>query len=136
MTSEINIQSFASQLRDKRGNRGLRDVAKEIGNVSASTLSRIEKGNVPDLDTFIRICKWLDISPDRFVASNRQEDNNEDGSRDFDIEKTDIEAGVQTITVHLRADKTLDSKTAAALTHLVQMAYNAIEQGVVEEDSE
>jgi predicted transcriptional regulator len=42
----------------------------------------------------------------------------------------------QTITVHLRADQTLNPKTAKALAQLIQLAYTAIEQGELEEDEE
>src|SRR6267142_2804036 len=68
-TSGINLEKFAAQLRTKRGDRGLRLVAEGIGDVSASTLSRIEQGGAPDLPTFIRICAWLGSSPDEFVEA-------------------------------------------------------------------
>lgn len=35
----------------------LREAAKEMG-ISHSTLSRIENGGKPDVDTFFVICKW------------------------------------------------------------------------------
>ena len=42
--------------------RTLRDVSSDIG-ISHSTLSRVLKGKTPDLHTFVKIFKWLDISP-------------------------------------------------------------------------
>lgn len=35
-----------------------RDLAKEIG-MSASTLCRIERGNNPDVDTYLKILNWM-----------------------------------------------------------------------------
>lgn len=45
---------------------GLREAAKQIG-VSSSTLSRIERGEVPSLETFFTLCDWMDVSPADFV---------------------------------------------------------------------
>lgn len=132
MTSEIRIQELAVQLREKRGRRGLREIAQEIGDVSASTLSRVEKGKVPDLDTFIRICRWLDVSPDRFIIGG--EHNSEQDTTSKEVE--DSVDNAQTLTVHLRADRTLEPKTAKALAHLIQLAYDAIERGEIEVNEE
>ena len=39
----------------------LRAAAKEIG-ISAATLSRIERGEKPDIDNFVKICIWAEWS--------------------------------------------------------------------------
>jgi transcriptional regulator with XRE-family HTH domain len=39
-------------------NIGVRDLAPEIG-TSAATLSRIERGYLPDVETFMKIQHWL-----------------------------------------------------------------------------
>jgi len=54
-------------LREKRGHRGLREVAAEIG-VSPATLSRVENGQLPDLQTFSKMCRWLDTDPGAFLG--------------------------------------------------------------------
>jgi transcriptional regulator with XRE-family HTH domain len=131
MDNEINVQELASQLRERRGKRGLREVAQEIGEVSASTLSRIEQGKLPDLDTFVRICRWLGVPMETFIIGNRND--SQEGNRLDDTEET---SNQQTITVHLRADRTLDPKTAKALAKLIQLAYEAIERDEIEEDNE
>jgi transcriptional regulator with XRE-family HTH domain len=117
MASEIDIRELANMIRNKRGTRGLRVVAKEIGDVSASTLSRIEQGKVPDLDTFIKLCKWLGVSADHFTKDIRDEDIHE--------------STPQIITAHLRADRTLDPQTADALVTMIEMAYNAVDRGLI-----
>ncbi len=50
-------------IRLKRGSQGLRAIATELG-ISASTLSRIERGHTPDIETFARLCQWLEVSMD------------------------------------------------------------------------
>lgn len=117
MASEINIRELATMIKNKRGRRGLREVAKEIGDVSASTLSRIEQGKIPDLDTFIKLCKWLGVSADHFTKDKEQEDIQENTP--------------QIVTAHLRADRALDPQTAEALVTMIEMAYNALDRGEI-----
>jgi len=124
MSTEINIRELGALLRAKRGAKGLRAVAQEItdkyGPVSSSTLSRIEQGNVPDLDTFVRLCKWLEIPTERLMygfkeskPSHRQQDTSE------------------VIKAHLRADRTLDPNTADALMKMIQLVYDAAKKGSI-----
>ena len=47
---------------ERRGNEGIREFAKKIG-VSPATLSRVENGKLPDLETFSKICDKLDLDP-------------------------------------------------------------------------
>ena len=115
MSSEIDILKLAHQIKEKRGKRGLREAAQEIGNVSASTLSRIEQGKVPDLDTFIRICRWLDVSTDYFTKS----DSEADVGNDF--------REPEVVSLHFRADRTLDPKTIKALANMIQLAVAAVD---------
>lgn len=114
----IDLRDLGAMVRSKRGIKGLREAAREIGEVSASTLSRIENGGVPDLDTFARICKWLEVPFERFVESGVGENVQEDGISRFDV-----------IAAHLRADKTLDPETADVLVKMIKVAYKAVEQG-------
>lgn len=127
MKHEIDIEEFAAQIRRQRGKRGLREVAQEIGEISASTLSRIENGNIPDLDTFIRVCRWLGVSPDKFIIGETNLDASQTNS-ESESKKTLIKA-------HLRADRTLDPKTAEALVRMIELAYEQSEQGDIPEAS-
>src|SRR5207237_650897 len=53
----------------KRGNKGLREAAREIDGVSASTLSRIEREErTIDLQTVCNVCAWLGMSPNDFFS--------------------------------------------------------------------
>lgn len=110
MGPELNTSLLAAKLREKRGDKGLRETAKEIGGVSAPTLSRIEKGNVPDVDTYLRICKWLEVSSDIFTNTKSTSSSpNEEEYINFNI--------------HLRADKELKPSTVNTLIKLINLSY-------------
>jgi len=51
-------------LRNKMNSEGLsgREVARQIG-VSATTVARVLNGESVDVDTLLRLCKWMDVSP-------------------------------------------------------------------------
>lgn len=53
-------REFSEDIRVKRAkfNTGVREVGKMIG-VSATTVSRLENENIPDLITYFKVCKWL-----------------------------------------------------------------------------
>lgn len=118
MSSKLNLPKLAGMLRTKRGERGLREVAEEIGGVSASTLSRIEQQQVPDLETFFRLCAYLKVAPGEFVQGT---EGQPEPSRTKDMPAF--------IEAHLRADRTLPSDTITALSKMIQLAYNAVESG-------
>ena len=72
---EIDLPKLSALLAKKRDGRPFRLIAEEIGSVSAPTLSRIEKGRLPDLDTFMRLCRWLKVSPEELQHGTGQVDD-------------------------------------------------------------
>lgn len=98
---------FAQLVRRKRGEKNLRESAREIGDVSISTLSRIEQGKIPDLSTFLKVCTWLNVSPNQFAPDFK---NNEENHK-------------QQILYHLRADKTLSAEVSKALKQVIELSY-------------
>jgi len=109
MNSELNTSLLAGMLKTKRGSTGLRDTATEIGDISSATLSRIEQGKLPDVETFIKICKWLKVTTETFIISKNEQ--KEASSKDK-------------ILAHLRADRELDPDTMRMLTQVIDLAYN------------
>ena len=109
MPSTLNHELLAGMIKAKRGNKGLRITAKEIGNVSSATLSRVEKGKVPDVDTFIALCKWLDVPSDTFILGS------ETGQPEL--------SNYDRIVAHLRADRELDANTINSLIRMIDLAY-------------
>ena len=107
---KVTLVSFGPLVREKRGKRHLREVAKDIG-ISAPTLMRIESGRVPDLETFGKVCKWLDIDPGDFLG--------------FDTQKRRVaDAGALTdpavqVSAHFRIDRLPLPETASALAKML-----------------
>ncbi len=116
--SEINTDKLAVLMKERRGERGLREVAREIGDVSAPTLSRIEQGRLPDLETFIRLCRWLGMSPESFL--NEQPDKSLESQETSTSEKVEI---------LLRAERTLQPDTINAIVKMVNLALEASQKG-------
>lgn len=54
----IDLPAFGLDLRIRRGSRGLREVAREIG-ISYSTLSRMERGRRADVASIKLAIAWL-----------------------------------------------------------------------------
>jgi transcriptional regulator with XRE-family HTH domain len=70
MVNYLDIERLASLVRTKRGKRGLRDVAREASICSPSAISRVENcQKVPNSETFIALCNWLNISPVSLVEN-------------------------------------------------------------------
>ncbi|WP_282016493.1 helix-turn-helix domain-containing protein [Marinifilum flexuosum] len=110
MQSTLNTELLSGMLKEKRGNKGLRAVSQEIGGVSASTLSRIEQGKIPDVETFVKICGWLGVSTDTFIIGN----------------STNKEVSTQEqVVAHLRADRELSKDTSEMLIKMINMAYSS-----------
>lgn len=109
------MNELSVRIRDKRGNRGLREVATEIsrdfGTISPATLSRIEAGKQPDIETFTKLCKWLEVDPNTILGIKK--DTQQTPMRD------------NKVYAHFKADKTMSSETA---THLAKMILAVQEQ--------
>lgn len=63
----MKIDELAQLILRTRGSMGIRAAAKEIG-ISPTTLSRIERGHVPDLKTLDKICDWIGMDPVKFTG--------------------------------------------------------------------
>jgi len=109
MKSTLNSELLASMIKTKRGTKGLRDTATEIGDISAATLSRVEQGNLPDVETFIRLCKWLGVSTDTFVTASINQE----------IKVTEREK----LLFQLRSSKELDKDTISAMVTMIDLAF-------------
>lgn len=114
MTRFLDTKALAESLKLKRGKRGLREISEEMNGIGISTLSRIENGKIPDVETFLAICYWLGVSPNEFM---KKSDEN------MAPDKIDEVEG------HLRADQNLDPELAHVLAEFMKRAYTvAIEE--------
>lgn len=113
MQSKLDSVKFSMAIKEKRGKIALRDIVKDIGDVSASTLSRVEQGNLPDVLTFIKICDWLQVSVDSFVLKEEQQEEMQYTEKDK-------------IVYQLRSSKTLPPETVNAIVTMVNIAYDKL----------
>lgn len=127
MTTKLAMEKLAALVKAKRGRQGLRETADEIGEISASTLSRIEQGKMPDLDTFMRLCDWLNVSPHEFFEQ-KQESGASNNASELPVLSPTMTTP-ELIEVHLRADRELEPETVEALANMVRAAYDAIRTG-------
>lgn len=103
----LPIEELGRLITRKRGGRGIRAAAAEA-EVSSATLSRVENGNMPDLVTFAKICRWLEVDPAEFLGVT--------------VAPTDDERAV----AHFRKKKTVSKDTAVALGELILAAQRAM----------
>lgn len=104
--ANVNIHMLGRMLAEKRGDLGIRAVAKDIG-VSPATLSRVERGFLPDLETFSKICEWVGIDPADVLGVKPKTEH------------------VPKVAVHFKKAAALPPETAQALAQMVMAAHRA-----------
>ena len=109
--AKVTLQNLGTIVRERRGNRGLRATAAEIG-TSAPTLSRIESGKMPDLQTFGKLCRWLELDPASLLGVSAQRP-------DRTTQPTEVSA-------HLRTDREIAPETARALANAIIRAQRML----------
>lgn len=102
------LESLGRLVREKRGEKRLRETAKEIG-ISAPTLIRIEAGRIPDVATFGKICTWLGVDPGEFIGGPQPAKS-----------KSKLDGPIE-VSVHLKAHREPDRKTLAALSEMISL---------------
>ena len=85
----------------------MREAAKEIG-VSPATLSRVENGKVPDLDTFGKVCAWLGDDPAVYLG----------------LEPHGV--AVPRAQVHFKKGAAIEQDSAIALSAMIMLAQKAL----------
>lgn len=113
----IKLEQLGFELKRRRGERGLRDVAAEIG-ISSATLSRIEAGKQPDLETFSKLCKWLNLDAGEVLGC---------GSSFGDEETAARKSTKNTVFAHFRAESAMDPKTVQHLSELILVVQDLLQ---------
>lgn len=104
----LPIEELGRLIARKRGTRGIRAAAADA-DVSPATLSRVENGNLPDLATFAKICRWLDVDPARFLGVQREASH----------------PSPNRAVAHFRKSATVSKETATSLGALILAAQRA-----------
>jgi transcriptional regulator with XRE-family HTH domain len=105
---KISIDELGRLMLAKRGRRGVRAAAAEV-DISAATFSRVENGHMPDLETFAKVCGWLERDPNEFLG----------------LETAPASEALPTAQVHLRKKKTVSKETAESLGALILAVQGA-----------
>lgn len=100
------LENLGRRVMEKRGAQGIRAAAKEIG-ISHATLSRVERGFLPDLENYRKLCVWLGVELDQ---TNVPQNNSVTG----------------VAQVHFKKDKNSSPETAQALAELILAAQRAL----------
>src|SRR3954463_11696955 len=104
-TSRMEIlENLGRRVTEKRGTQGIRAAAKEIG-ISHATLSRVERGFLPDLENYKKILRWLGVESESPSTPQTQD--------------------TAAARVHFRKKATSSPETAQALAELILAAQNA-----------
>jgi transcriptional regulator with XRE-family HTH domain len=106
----LNIVKFSRLLQENRGDKGVRAFARELG-ISPATLSRIESGKLPDLDTFAKLCSVLRIDPSEILELD-------------ELPRTQVskQGAMVTPAVHFRSDAQYSVQAARDLAALILAA--------------
>jgi transcriptional regulator with XRE-family HTH domain len=103
---ELRLEALVGALDSERKARGIswRKLAEEAG-VSPSTLTRMQQGKSPDVNTFTALTRWLKIPAERFYAKQLAAPNAEDP--------------LAVVSTLLRGKKKLSRRAMVALQELV-----------------
>lgn len=102
----VTLENLGLRVREKRGEQGIRAAAKEIG-ISHATLSRVERGFMPDLENYRRICRWLGVNVEEIVGGAAVPEHSK-------------------ARVHFRKKPTVSAETAKNLANMILIAQEAM----------
>ena len=110
--NQINVDALIAALDSERRAKDLswRQLAKDAG-VSPSTLTRMQQGKSPDVNTFTSLTRWLNTPAERFYAD------------DTAISTAQAEDPMAVVSTLLRGKKKMNPKALAALQELVNAAF-------------
>ena len=116
----LSLSNLGATVKKRRGASKLREAAAEIG-ISAPTLLRVESGRLPDLDTFGKICGWLQVDPGDFLGHPSQQA---------------IAAPTETtISAHFKAEKLPEPETLNVLARMLLLIVKSESSRRVEHDA-
>jgi transcriptional regulator with XRE-family HTH domain len=116
----IDAVELGDRVRAKRRGKKLsiREAAEEVG-VSAPTISRVERGHLPERENLLRLARWAGVRIDPVLHDNASR------RRNAVVHAPDAST-VEAVELHLRADKNLSRDDAEALSEMFRLAYDAL----------
>lgn len=116
----IDANELGRRVRAKRRSKKLsiREAAAEA-HVSAPTLSRVERGHVPEREVLLRLARWAGFRIDALLHESARR------VRNVAVHGPDAST-IEAVELHLRADKNLSKDDAEALSEMFRLAYDAL----------
>ena len=116
----IDAIELGHRVRAKRRSKklSLREAAEELG-VSAPTISRVERGHLPERESLLRLARWAGVRIDPVLHETARR------VRNTVVHSPDAST-VEAVELHLRADKNLNRDDAEALSEMFRLAYDAL----------
>jgi len=111
------LESLGAKVKVQRGQRKLREVAAEIG-IGVATLMRVENGRIPDVATFGKLCRWLDVDPGTFLG--------------FEKKRAAETSPLVTLSAHLKADPNPNQDTVRALAQMLSLVVKTKQEASVD----
>lgn len=114
--NQIDLEAFVAAIDAQRKAKGFswRQIATEAG-ISPSTLTRMQQGKLPDVNTFGALVQWLHIPAERFMVP---------GST---TRRTAADPMAIASTL-LRGKREVSPKAAKAIEDLVQAAFRVAQE--------
>jgi transcriptional regulator with XRE-family HTH domain len=108
----INVEELRSRVVEHRRALGLSlRAASEDSGVPLNTLSRVERGHLPDLANFGRLVTWLGLEPAQFF---------------YDTDRHRTDSTTDTIRIALRRDPHLTPEAASQIAEIVSNLYSSL----------
>jgi transcriptional regulator with XRE-family HTH domain len=110
--AKLDVRVLVGALDSKRRAKGLswRQLANKAG-VSQSTLTRMQQGKRPDVDTFASLVRWLGMPAEVFLKPENPGD------------KRAAPHPLAVLSAQLRADREMSPRALEAVEELIQAAY-------------
>ena len=115
----IDVADLGRLVRGRRKVQGLslRDVEEQLeGAITASSLSRIERGAIPDSKNVPVLARWLEVPLDAIGWPGESRESHERATPDV-------------VEVHLRADRNLEPEAAEVLSTMFRHLYESVASG-------
>lgn len=102
----LSPTALGQKVARKRGSMGIRAAAAEIG-ISAATLSRVERGHLPDSRTLGKICVWAGVDPAAVIGGGAP-----------------AKRALPAVQMGFKQGQAFSEKTAKSLANLIIAAHN------------
>ena len=115
--AKLDVEALVAALDAQRQAKNIswRQLATKAG-VSQSTLTRMQQGKRPDVDTFASLVKWLGIPAERFLTSDTR------------TKRTAEAHPLAIASTYLHGKKEMSPETVHALEELVKAAYKLVKE--------